>query len=540
MTQFEKFSLDKQLLLSFKKQGYETPTEVQGIVLPLALAGKDVLVASRTGTGKTIAFLAPLITKLLNTPNNAALIITPTREIAIQIQNVIKNLELNLRSALLIGGDDMRKQIIQLKKNPQIIIGTPGRINDHIRRRSVNFKNNIFLVLDEADRMLEMGFEVDLKNIIKLLNDERQTMMFSATLSKKIEKIAQQYLTNPESINLCEMKIDTTKIAIENFEISEGEKFTLLCKKLDGQAGSVIVFSNTKMKTDKLASQLVKNKYSAEVIHGDLRQHKREKVIRSFRNKQCKILVATDVAARGIDITHIECVINYDLPFVAEDYIHRVGRTARAEKSGQAFNFISPADKKKWLSIKKLVSGGEPDEPSRGGGERRSSGNNRRRDGSNRSQDNRRSKFGKFSSNKDRDHSRKNSNNFRNGKNVGSSENRLDGEGSQNRSYKAKFGKFSSTRDRDSRKASNFRSASSDSGENSFINEGRQNKSYKPKFGNSSSARERDNSRKASNFRSASSDSGDKGFSSGGGQNRSHKPKFGGKRKGFFSKKQTN
>lgn len=535
MTQFEKFSLDKQLLLSFKKQGYETPTEVQGIVLPLALEGKDVLVASRTGTGKTIAFLAPLITKLLNTPNNAALIITPTREIAIQIQNVIKKLELNLRSALLIGGDDMRKQIIQLKKNPQIIIGTPGRINDHIRRRSVNFKNNIFLVLDEADRMLEMGFEVDLKNIIKLLNDERQTMMFSATLSKKIEKIAQQYLTNPESVNLCEMKIDTTKIAIENFEISEGEKFTLLCKKLDGQAGSVIVFSNTKIKTDKLASQLVKNKYSAEVIHGDLRQHKREKVIRSFRNKQCKILVATDVAARGIDIPHIECVINYDLPFVAEDYIHRVGRTARAEKSGQAFNFISPADKKKWSSIKKLVSGGEPDEPNRGG-ERRSNGGNRRKGGGgpNRSQNNRRP-FGRFSSTKERDNPRRNSNSSRSESGFG--EKNFTNEGSQNRSYKAKFRKFSSTIDRDSsRKDSNFRSTSNGSGEKGFSREGSQNSSYKPRFGKSSSNRGSNSPRRNSNNPGIGNSASRKNsFANEGNQNRG-KSRFQGKKKGFFSK----
>jgi len=392
MQDFTSLNLPAPLMLALGKMGFTTPTPIQVQAIPHALAGRDVLGSAQTGTGKTGAFGIPLVNRLLSNPRGSALILTPTRELATQVLQQLKLMVGNapgINTALLIGGESMPKQLQELRGRPRIIVGTPGRINDHLERGSLMLHDASFLVLDETDRMLDMGFGPQLDRIFKFLPATRQTLMFSATLPDNIVKISQKYLKDPIRVAAGEVSKPIAKITQENIQVTEDSKYDQLVTQLNAREGSIIVFVKTKWGAEKLAKRLRQAKHSADAIHGDLRQNKRDQVIKGFREMKHRILVATDIAARGLDIPHIEHVINYDLPQVAEDYIHRIGRTGRNEAEGAAVNLITSGDREKWGAIAKLLDPEaykklQGEQRAAGGGQGRPAGkpannNNRRR-----------------------------------------------------------------------------------------------------------------------------------------------------------------
>ena len=356
---FDHFGLPPKLLQSIHRMNFTTPTPVQAAAIPLAMAGKDILGSAQTGTGKTGAFGIPLIAKLMEQADSTALVMTPTRELAAQVADMLAQLipVPNIKLAVLIGGEAMPKQFRQLTAGPRIIVGTPGRINDHLRRSSLKLSKASFLVLDETDRMLDMGFGPQLDEIMKFMPKERQTMMFSATLPDNIVKLSRKYMDKPERVAVGSLTSPITKIKQETIKLDEKSKYEQLMVELEERKGSIVIFVKTKFGAQRLSDKLCKEDHRADAIHGDLQQRKRDRVIADFREKRFRILVATDVAARGLDIPHIEHVINYDLPQVAEDYIHRIGRTARAGAEGSAVNFVTPIDGAKWRAIYKLIFG---------------------------------------------------------------------------------------------------------------------------------------------------------------------------------------
>jgi ATP-dependent RNA helicase DeaD len=357
-TKFSDFNFCDDLKASLERLSFIHPTPIQEKSIPLALEGKDILGSAQTGTGKTLAFTLPILEKFLTSSSrdDTAIILAPTRELAAQIlKSILDVLPRNsrLKTALLIGGDPISKQFKSLKQYPQLVVGTPGRVNDHLKRRSLNLKQTRFLVLDEADRMMDMGFEPQIQEIIKLLPAERQTFLFSATLSPAIVKLSQKYLHHPERVAIGEQH-EILNIRQDVIHVKPSQKYDVLVKELDKREGSIIIFVKTKQGAEDLADKLADHEHSVDAIHGDLQQRKRERVIFAFRNKRHRILVATDVAARGLDIPHIEHVINYDMPQTPEDYKHRIGRTARAGKKGEAISFVTPADARKWRDIQQF------------------------------------------------------------------------------------------------------------------------------------------------------------------------------------------
>lgn len=300
-----------------------------------------------------------MIAHLLSCPASSALILLPTRELARQVLDAADKMLGNrqkILSALLIGGDSMIKQLQQLKKKPRIIVGTPGRINDHLRQGTLKLNETDFLVLDETDRMLDMGFGAQLEQIAKYLPAARQTLMFSATLPANIISLSRKYLNNPVRIAVGATTAPAANIRQELIKTTDAAKYGELINQLQNREGSVLVFVKTKYGAERLAQKLAKENQAADAIHGDLRQSRREKVITGFRQRKFRVLVATDIAARGLDIPHIESVINYDLPQCPEDYIHRIGRTARAGASGTAVNLLTPKDASRWKEIHKLLN----------------------------------------------------------------------------------------------------------------------------------------------------------------------------------------
>jgi len=369
VTTFASFGLPPSLNDTLRNMGYSAPTPIQLEAIPPALEGKDILGSAQTGTGKTAAYAIPLIAKLLSNPRGSALILTPTRELATQVMSVLKKMLGNrsqIATALLIGGESMGPQFAQLRNRPRLVIGTPGRINDHLDRGSLMLNEASFLVLDETDRMLDMGFSVQLDKIAKFLPKVRQTLMFSATFPHNILKLSEKYLTTPVRIKIGESTAPAANIKHEVMHTSDANKYELLLKELGARQGSIIVFVKTKRGADRLAIRLNKQQLSADAIHGDLKQSKRDRVIAGFREKKHRILVATDVAARGLDIPHIEHVINFDMPHAPEDYIHRIGRTARAGAQGAALSLVSPEDSGRWRDIQRLMNPGSvPPRPER-------------------------------------------------------------------------------------------------------------------------------------------------------------------------------
>ena len=355
---FSDLNIENKLKKSIELSEFKTPTPIQSQSIPISLEGKDVLGTAQTGTGKTLAFTIPMLNKLLKDKQAMALIICPTRELATQVMETVLKLnirEIGIGNALLIGGESMQKQLRQLKKGARIIVGTPGRINDHIERKSLNLSRVNYLVLDETDRMLDMGFTPQIEVILKFIPKDHQTLLFSATLPENILKISQKYLNNPERVSVGSLSTPIEKIKQETFQITADKKYHELINQLVERSGSILVFVKTKHGADKIVKRLKYDGHKADAIHGNLRQSKRDRVIRGFRNGNSRILIATDVAARGLDIPVIKHVINYDLPQVPEDYIHRIGRTGRAGKDGSALTFLTNNDRSMWRSIQKLI-----------------------------------------------------------------------------------------------------------------------------------------------------------------------------------------
>ncbi len=365
---------------SLNRMQFTTPTPIQAAAIPVALKGRDILGSAQTGTGKTGAFGIPLIARLMEDEYAMGLVMAPTRELAAQVMASLQQMipVPNIKCALLIGGEPMPKQFRQLQQKPRLIIGTPGRINDHLERGTLKLNKAKFLVLDETDRMLDMGFGVQIDTILQHVPAEgRQTMLFSATLPPEIVKLSSRYLNNPERIAVGSTSAPAAKIKQELIQTSESDKYQQLLVQVGQRNGSIIVFVKTKYGADRLADRLTRAEHQATAIHGDLKQSRRDRVIQDFRNRKHRILVATDVAARGLDIPHIEHVINYDMPQVPEDYIHRIGRTARAGAEGEAVNLLTPADGVKWRAIQRLLNPEErmPAHIDEGGGKKRSGGN---------------------------------------------------------------------------------------------------------------------------------------------------------------------
>ena len=358
MENFESLKIEEALKYSLSKMQFTKPTPIQGMAIPVALTGKDILGTAQTGTGKTLAFIIPLINKLILDKEAMALVMCPTRELASQVMDAIKSLlsdKINIKSALLIGGESMQRQLRQLNNRSRIIVGTPGRINDHLKRKSLNLKATKYLVLDETDRMLDMGFTPQIEMVLNFIPKDHQTLLFSATLPGNILKISERYLNQPERISAGSTSVPIAKIKQETLEVFKENKYDELVNQLLARKGSILVFVKTKRNADRMVKRLKEEGHSADAIHGDLRQSKRDRVINGFRKGIKRILIATDVAARGLDIPLIEHVINFDLPQVPEDYVHRIGRTARAGSNGSALTFLTRDDRSMWNSISKLI-----------------------------------------------------------------------------------------------------------------------------------------------------------------------------------------
>ncbi len=359
LTTFKNFQLSDALLKSLEKMNYKTPTEIQVRSIPIALKGRDILGSAQTGTGKTAAFSIPLVEILNRSDHSTALILTPTRELAKQIMGVIHDIlghQNHLRTAFIIGGESMSKQLNQLKKKPRIIVGTPGRMNDHLEKGTLDLSQTCFLVLDETDRMLDMGFGKQLDKIVEFIPEERQTLLFSATLPKSIVQLSQKYLNNAQRIAVETKNNIPQNITQDTVLIDQRDKYIQLVAQLKERQGTVIVFVKTKHGAERIKKRLKGDGFDADALHGDMRQNQRTRVMRNLHDYKFRVLVATDVAARGLDVPHIEHVINYDLPQVPEDYIHRIGRTARNGAKGEALSFVAPHDKKMWGEIQKLIN----------------------------------------------------------------------------------------------------------------------------------------------------------------------------------------
>lgn len=352
-------TLPEFLQTALKRMLITEPTPIQERALPAALAGKDVLGTAQTGTGKTLAFLLPLVVYLTQNPSENALVLSPTRELAEQILTQLEKLTDTLKTALIIGGDNIHKQYAALRRKPQVIIATPGRLIDHIGRKSVDLSRVHFLVLDETDRMLDMGFIDDMRRIVSLLPKPRQTLLFSATLPKEIVSLAQEFLTHPVRAQVGEVTSAASQVLQEIVYVGVREKLPQLLHELNTRAGSILVFVKTKHGAERLAKELKRYGQKANALHGELRQNRRRQIMDFFRSGAVRVLVATDLAARGLDVPQIAHVINYDLPQSPEDYIHRIGRTGRAGSVGSALSLISD-DGAKWQAICRVTKFSAP------------------------------------------------------------------------------------------------------------------------------------------------------------------------------------
>ena len=364
---FTDLGLAPEILKAVHDAGYTEPTPIQAQAIPIVLAGQDVMGGAQTGTGKTAGFTLPLLHKLARHANTSssparhpvrALILTPTRELAMQVEESVKTYSkhLALRSVCIYGGVDMRAQIAELKEGREIVVATPGRLLDHVEQRTVSFNFVEFLVLDEAARMLDMGFIPDIKRILKLLPTTRQSLLFSATFSEEIKKLADAMLKQPQLIEVARRNMVSETITHRVHPVSADRKRYLLKQMLDDPAMTqVLVFVGTKFGTSRLATWLEREGINATAIHGDKSQQDRTKALEAFKSGAARVLVATDVAARGLDIDDLPHVINYELPRVAEDYVHRIGRTGRAGKKGEATSLVAPEEKPRLVEIEKLT-----------------------------------------------------------------------------------------------------------------------------------------------------------------------------------------
>lgn len=340
---FADFAVDERLKANISARGFVTPTPIQDMAIPPVLEGSDVVGIANTGTGKTAAFLIPLINKLLRMPNEKVLIVAPTRELALQINEEFKQLtaRLGLYSVCVIGGAPMYRQMNDLRRRHHVVIGTPGRIKDLIERKALYLDTTGTIVLDEADRMLDMGFIGDIRHITSLIKRDRQTLFFSATMSREIERLISEFLRTPVTVSLAanntSKNVDQDVVRIE----AGASKIDVLHDLLiQPEFSKVLVFGRTKHGVEKLSKALVQRGFTSDSIHGDKRLSQRQRALEHFKKDRVQVLVATDVAARGIDISDISHVINFDPPTTFEDYIHRIGRTGRGDKKGKALTFV--------------------------------------------------------------------------------------------------------------------------------------------------------------------------------------------------------
>lgn len=358
MSGFDRMGLHPSILKALAQMGFDKPTPIQEKAIPPALMGQDVLGSAQTGTGKTAAFSIPMVQYLLLNPARNAMVLTPTRELAQQVIEVVRNLSATNRgmnAALLIGGMDMKAQITELRNRPRIVVGTPGRIIDHLEKGSLFLGATEFLVLDETDRMLDMGFGIQLATIRKFLKTGRQTLLFSATLPHNIKELAKDYLKNPVRIAAGGNAQPIEKIKQTVIKTDGKNKMRELVEAIKHRKDTIIIFCRTKSGTDNLNTRLNERGFESRAIHGDLSQAQREMVLDDFRASKFRILVATDVASRGLDISHIALVVNYELPQAPEDYIHRIGRTGRAGAEGEALCLLTPEDSEQWRLINRLI-----------------------------------------------------------------------------------------------------------------------------------------------------------------------------------------
>ena len=364
---FADLGLREEILRAVAEKGYTTPTPIQVKAIPAILAGKDIMGGAQTGTGKTAGFTLPILQLLAHHANPSpsparhpvrALILTPTRELAIQVAESVAAYGkfAGLRSTVVFGGVNINTQIAIVRGGVEILIATPGRLLDHIEQKTVNLGQVEIFVLDEADRMLDMGFIPDIKRIMALLPKKRQNLLFSATFSDEIKKLADQLLNRPELIEVARRNAPTELVTHAAYKVSQDQKRALFTHIVRSRnAAQVLVFMRTKHGASRLARQLEKDGLDATAIHGDKSQSQRIEALEGFKDNKVQILVATDVAARGLDIIDLPLVVNYELPHVAEDYIHRIGRTGRAGASGEAISLVSPDEDKHLVEIEKLL-----------------------------------------------------------------------------------------------------------------------------------------------------------------------------------------
>ncbi len=364
---FADLKLAPEILKALTESGYTTPTPVQAQAIPLVLEGNDLMAGAQTGTGKTAAFALPMLQKLLPLASSStsparhpvrALILVPTRELAIQVEESVKTYakHTHLRSLVVFGGVDIKTQTPHLKTGVEILVATPGRLLDHIEQKTVQLNLVQMLVLDEADRMLDMGFMPALKRILALLPRQRQSLMFSATFSDEIKKLSEDFMNYPTLIEVARSNAMADNITQKVYLVEQTDKHQLLAQLLRGDdAKQVIVFTKTKLTASRLAHQLQREGVSADAIHGDKSQLERMHALDDFKLGKVAVLIATDVAARGLDIDHLPMVINYEIPHAAEDYVHRIGRTGRAGASGIAISLVSPEEEKYLVEIEKLI-----------------------------------------------------------------------------------------------------------------------------------------------------------------------------------------
>jgi ATP-dependent RNA helicase RhlE len=364
---FDDFGLSPDILRALADQGYVHPTPIQAEAIPIVMQGRDVMGAAQTGTGKTAGFSLPIIQLLLAHASASAsparhpvraLILTPTRELADQVAENVKAYSRHtpLRSTVIFGGVDMAPQTAALRSGVEIVIATPGRLLDHVQQKTLNLSQTQILVMDEADRMLDMGFLPDLQRIINLLPTQRQSLMFSATFSPEIKKLANSFLKNPITIEVARSNATADNVTQVLYKVEEEAKRDAVAHIIrDRGLKQVIVFSNTKIGASRLSRHLEKEGINASAIHGDKTQTERMAALEAFKQGTIEVLVATDVAARGLDIAELPCVINFDLPYNAEDYVHRIGRTGRAGASGDAISLFTDKDARLLVDIEKLI-----------------------------------------------------------------------------------------------------------------------------------------------------------------------------------------
>jgi len=365
--QFDGLGLAPSLLQAVVDTGYTTPTPIQAKAIPLALQGLDLMAGAQTGTGKTAAFALPILQKLLPFASSStspakhpirALVLAPTRELAIQVEESVKAYAKHtpLKSLVVFGGVDIKTQTPHLKTGVEILVATPGRLLDHIEQKTLSLSQVQILVLDEADRMLDMGFMPDLKRILALLPKQRQNLMFSATFSTEIKKLADDFLTNPVLVEVARSNATNDNVTQKVYLVEQASKQALLSQLLQQDVGKqVIVFTKTKLTASRLSRSLQKEGIAAESIHGDKSQKERIEALDAFKAGTITVLVATDVAARGLDISELPMVINYEIPSAPEDYVHRIGRTGRAGASGVAISLVSEEEEKYLTEIEKLI-----------------------------------------------------------------------------------------------------------------------------------------------------------------------------------------